>query len=97
MAEKHLIQGGKLSDQLRKASFIPPLVPRMLSVAEDSGDISVMLQHIADFYEDEMNKTLLKLTTLIQPVILLFLGVIIGGIVLAVLLPLMDVGSFISD
>jgi general secretion pathway protein F len=94
--EKVLIQGGKLSYLLKQIPAIPPLVTRMLFIAEESGATSSMLLHIASFYEEEIEKQLTRMTTLLQPLMLLILGVIVGLVVLSVLLPLTDVSSFIG-
>ena len=91
-----IMEGKKLSDCLKESSYVPLLVTRMLSIAEEGGKMPNMLQHIAEIYEDELQRSLKRFTVMIQPIMLLFLGVIVGFIVLAVLLPLTDVGSFIS-
>lgn len=95
-AEREMLQGGKLSSELSRSPLFPRLYIRMLSVAEESGTMPKMLHNIAKIYQDELERSLSRITTLLQPVILLFLGAIIGVILLAVLLPLTDVGSFID-
>ncbi len=95
-AEKKVIQGGKLSEQLKQSS-IPLLFSRMLAIAEEGGGTEQMLLHLASIYEEEIEKKLAKLTSILQPIVLLILGIVIGFVVLAVLLPLTDVSSFLSD
>ncbi len=95
-AEAKIIEGKKLSDQFRTSPLIPNLFIRMLSVAEEAGNLSYMLQNIANIYEEDLDKSLQRLTSLLQPVTLLILGVMIGLVLLSVLLPLTDVGSMLN-
>ena len=95
-AEKRIGEGKKLSDELKSSPLIPSLVTRMLSLAEETGKMVPMLQNIADIYDEEMEAHLTQMTALLQPMILLLLGGIVGLILLSVLLPLTDVSSFLS-
>lgn len=96
-AQKKVMEGRKLSDGLSLCPFIPRLFIRMLSVAEQGGEVPIMLSYIGNIYEEELEKNLSKISTLLQPLILIFLGFVVGFIVLAVLLPLTDVSSFITE
>jgi len=96
-AEQNVLEGGKISERLKETSLIPPLVTRMLAIAEEGGNIPVMLQHIAQIYEDELEKNLHRLTQIAQPVLLLFIGAVVGFVLLSVLLPLTDVSSFLEN
>ncbi|MEX0962177.1 MAG: type II secretion system F family protein [Simkaniaceae bacterium] len=93
-AEGKVIQGKKISEELSQSRLIPPLVSRMLAMAEETGSSSEMLGNIAMIYEEELEKSLSRFTALLQPIILLFLGLVVGIILLSVLLPLTDVSSF---
>lgn len=93
-AEKKIIEGEKLSSSLKICGNIPPLVTRMLEIAEESGKTSEMLNHIAKIYEDDLEKNLTQLTGVLQPMLLLILGTVVGFVVLSVLIPLTDVSSF---
>lgn len=95
LAEERIIEGSLLSHELKKSSYIPPLVPRMLAIGEEGGNAPLMFQKIADLYEEEIEKTLGRVTALAQPVILLIMGGVVGLIMLAVLLPLTDVNAFL--
>lgn len=95
-AEKKIIEGSFLSVELKKNTLIPALVPRMLAIGEEGGNTPVMLQKIAEMYEEETEKTLARLTALAQPVILLIMGGIVGFVMLAVLLPLTDINAFLQ-
>lgn len=93
-AEEKIIEGSSLSQELTKSPLIPLLVSRMLAVGEESGTTITMMNKIADMYEEEIEKTLDRLMALAQPAILLFMGTIIGFVLLAIMLPLTDVSSF---
>lgn len=93
-AEIKIIEGNSLSYELGKSKYIPPLVSRMLAVGEESGTSPIMLGKIADIYEQDLEKTLDRVMALAQPIILIVMGVIIGSVLLAILLPLTDVSSF---
>ncbi len=93
LAEGRIIEGRRLSQELQQSAYFPALVPRMLAVGEDSGTLVTMLNRLADMYEDELEKSLTRVTSLAQPVILIFMGVVIGMILLAILLPLTDISS----
>ena len=93
-AEAKIIEGSSLSAEMMRSKWMPMMVSRMLAVGEDSGTTTLMLNKIADMYEEEIEKTLDALMALAQPIILVFMGSIIGCVLLAVLLPLTDVSSF---
>lgn len=92
-AESKIIEGSSLSTEIGRSKIIPTIVPRMLAVGEESGSTVAMMNKLADMYEEELEKTLDRVMALAQPVILLFMGVVIGTILLAILLPLTDVSS----
>lgn len=92
-AESRIIEGSSLSAELSKSKWIPMMVSRMLAVGEDSGTSTIMLNKIADIYEEELEKTLERTMALAQPIILVFMGSIIGLILMAILLPLTDVSA----
>ena len=94
-AELKIVEGSLLSKELKKSTLIPTLVPRMLAIGEEGGTAPIMLHKIADLYEEEVEKTLSRVTALAQPVILIIMGGIVGLIMLAVLLPLTDVNAFL--
>lgn len=92
-AENRIIEGSSLSVELNKSKLIPSIVTRMLAVGEDSGTTVIMLNKLAEMYEEEVEKTLDQVMALAQPVILIFMGTMIGMILMAILLPLTDVSS----
>ena len=95
-AEVNIIQGGKLTNVLGKSPLIPPLFFRMIAVAEEAGHMEGMLKNIVDIYEEDLEKSVQRFTALLQPVMILVLGVIVGVVMLAVLLPLTDVSSMMN-
>jgi len=96
-AEERIVQGSSLSREMGRSKWIPSMVSRMIAVGEDSGTTVRMFYKIADVYEDALAKTLDRLMALAQPAILLFMGVTIGIILLAILLPLTDVTAFATE
>ncbi len=73
------------------------MVCQMIAVGETTGALDPMLQKIADFYEDEVDNAVANLTALMEPMVILFLGVVIGGLVISMYLPIFQLGSVISQ
>lgn len=92
-AEKKIIEGSSLSKELKRSPYIPPLVSRMLAIGEDTGNMTVMLEKIAEMYEDDLEKSIARLMALLQPCILLFMGAVIGMVMIAIMIPLTDIAS----
>ncbi|MFI5343483.1 MAG: type II secretion system F family protein [Chlamydiales bacterium] len=95
-AEEKISEGEPLHVPFQNHPLIPPLVPRMIAIASQGGKLPFMMQQIAQIYEDELETYLTRFATLAQPVLLLILGGIVGFVLLAVLLPLTDVSSFVN-
>jgi type IV pilus assembly protein PilC len=81
-------EGKTLADPLRSSGVFPPMVTQMISVGEQTGALDAMLAKIADFYDDEVDTAVTTLTSLLEPMMIVFLGVIIGGLVVAMYLPI---------
>src|SRR3990170_1691462 len=81
-------EGKPLADPLRPSGVFPPMVIQMISVGEQTGALDAMLAKIADFYDDEVDTAVTTLTSLLEPIMIVFLGVIIGGLVVAMYLPI---------
>lgn len=92
-AEVRISQGESLQKTFAHHPLIPPLIPRMLGIAEEGGKVPFMMRQIAQIYEEELDRNLTQFATLAQPVLLLILGMVIGFVLLSVLLPLTDVSS----
>lgn len=93
-AEEKISQGESIQAAIQNSPLIPPLIPRMLGIAEQGGKLPYMMRQIAEIYEEELERALAHFTTVAQPVLLLILGGVIGFVLLSVLLPLTDVSSF---
>lgn len=83
--------GKSLSAPLGEISVFPPMVVQMVAVGEDAGALETMLAKIADFYDDEVQATAEQLTALIEPLMIAFIGAIIGGMVIAMYLPMFSI------
>jgi type IV pilus assembly protein PilC len=83
------IEGGRtIVDPLRETGVFPNMVVQMIGVGEQTGALDAMLQKVADFYEDEVDAAVGDLLTAMEPMIILFLGVVVGGVVISMYLPL---------
>ncbi len=80
--------GRTLSEPLKGSTVFPPMVVHMISVGENTGALDQMLQKIADFYDDEVDTAVTALTSLLEPIMIVFLGVVVGGLVVAMYLPI---------
>ncbi|MGI6524704.1 MAG: type II secretion system F family protein [Bdellovibrionota bacterium] len=88
-------EGKTMGEPLSKSAVFPPMVTSMIMVGESTGAVDAMLAKIADFYEDEVDTAVTGLKQLIEPIIILVLGVIIGGLVVAMYLPIFKLGSVV--
>jgi type IV pilus assembly protein PilC len=92
-ARASIASGRTISEPLIESKVFPPMVCQMISVGETTGALDSMLQKIADFYEDEVDNTVANLMSLLEPAVILFLGVVIGGLVVSMYLPIFKLGS----
>lgn len=90
---KHVSQGGQVSEVLASNSFFPPMMKHMVKAGESTGNVDGMMNKIADFYDAEAEATVAALTSLIEPMLIVFLGVVVGGIVMAMFLPIFQLGA----
>jgi len=96
MTRTRIERGETVSAPLRETGVFPPMVTQMINVGETTGALDAMLSKIADFYEEEVDTAVAGLLTLLEPVMIAFLGVIVGGIVIAMYLPMFDLISKLS-
>ncbi|PKL41868.1 MAG: hypothetical protein CVV41_17020 [Candidatus Riflebacteria bacterium HGW-Riflebacteria-1] len=97
-ANEQIRTGRPIADSFdRQMPWLPELLNRMVAVGERSGNLPEMLDHVADFYEEEFNNKVETLASLIEPVLIVFLGVIIGGIVVSLYLPIFGMARLISQ
>ena len=97
MATRKSIEEGKtIAQPLEDTDVFPPMVIQMISVGEQTGALDTMLSKIADFYEDEVDEAVENLMSLLEPVMIVFLGVMIGGIVISMYMPMFSLIGKIS-
>lgn len=89
-AKKSIARGDTIADPLKKSKQFPPIVTHMIAVGEASGNLEEMLFNVADAYEDEVETAISGLTALLEPLIIVVMGVIVGFIVISILLPIFD-------
>src|SRR5271155_4838801 len=88
-ATRKAVEAGRsLVDPLKETSVFPGMVTQMIGVGEQTGAMDAMLQKIADFYEDEVDAAVKDMLTAIEPIMIVFLGVVVGGVVISMYLPL---------
>ncbi len=91
METRKSVEGGQsLAGPLKQTDVFPPMVVQMIAVGEQTGALDNMLSKIADFYEDEVDTAVANLMTLMEPLLILFLGTVVGGIVISMYLPIFD-------
>jgi type IV pilus assembly protein PilC len=96
-AAKAIEKGESIGPSLAKHPIFPPMIIRMITAGESTGKVDVMLEKISDFYDSEIDATLSGLTSLIEPLLIAFLGVVIGGIVLAMFMPIFKLHELVSQ
>jgi type IV pilus assembly protein PilC len=91
MESRASIAGGDtISEPLKKSGVFPPMVVQMINVGEQTGGLDEMLTKIADFYDEEVDAAVEALLSALEPVMIVFLGVIVGGMIVAMYLPIFD-------
>ncbi|MEP6685740.1 MAG: type II secretion system F family protein [Verrucomicrobiota bacterium] len=90
-------KGDNLSVAMSKKAIFPPMLLRMVAAGESTGKIDTMLEKMADFWDEEIEAMLDALTSLIEPMLIVFLGVIVGGIVIAMFLPIFKLNEIVSQ
>ncbi|MGI6113899.1 MAG: type II secretion system F family protein [Mahellales bacterium] len=95
-AEEQVRQGMGLMIALEQLNLFPPMVTQMIMIGEDSGTLDTMLEKTADFFDDEIDSGITKLTTLLEPAIIVVLGVIVAFIVLSIALPMFDMMNIVE-
>lgn len=91
-----IAEGRTMSDPLAESGVFPSMVCQMIAVGESTGALDAMLTKIADFYEEEVDQAVENLTSLIEPFMIVFLGVVIGGLVVSMYLPIFKMASAIG-
>ncbi len=91
MRSRSSIAGGEtIAEPLKESGVFPPMVTQMINVGEQTGTIDEMLDKIADFYDDEVDTAVEALLAAMEPILIVFLGVVVGGMIVAMYLPIFD-------
>lgn len=89
-------EGESIAEPLGRSKLFPPMVVRMVAVGEEAGELEKMLSKIADFYDEQVDASVSALTSLIEPLIIAFLGIVIGTIVICMFLPIFKITSIVA-
>ena len=93
---ERISEGRTMADPLSETGVFPAMVVQMIAVGESTGAMDAMLQKIADFYEDEVDTAVSALTSLLEPIMMVFLGVLLGGMIIAMYLPIFELAGNIN-
>jgi type IV pilus assembly protein PilC len=93
---KAVRDGEPMARPLSKSGVFPPMVTRMIGVGEQTGQLEKMLSKIADFYDEQVDAAAAALTSMIEPLVIAFLGILIGGIVIALFLPIFKITELVA-
>jgi type IV pilus assembly protein PilC len=96
-ARTSIREGDRIGDPLQRSGQFPPMVVQMISIGEESGALDAMLTKVAEFYEDDVDAALSSLTSAIEPVMIVFLGLVVGFIVVSTMLPMTTLISSLSS
>jgi type IV pilus assembly protein PilC len=89
-------EGENIATPLAKCGVFPPMVVRLISVGEQTGELEKMLSKISDFYDEQVDAAVAGLTSLIEPLIIAFLGIVIGAIVIAMFMPIFKISEVVN-
>ncbi|HEY3346409.1 MAG TPA: type II secretion system F family protein, partial [Nitrospirota bacterium] len=94
--QERVRQGTSLADAIEKTDIMPPMTIRMIEVGEATGALEIMLDDISNFYEEEVNVKVQRLTNLIEPIIMLTMGLVVGSIVIVMYLPIFELAGAVK-
>jgi type IV pilus assembly protein PilC len=89
-------EGKTVAEPLEQSGVFPPMVCQMVSVGENTGALDNMLKRVGDFYEEEVDNSVNNITALMEPMIMVFLGIVLGGLVISMYLPIFQLGSLVE-
>jgi len=95
-ASKSITEGQGLAGPLEETGIFPPMVVQMISIGETTGALDAMLEKAADFYDDQVDAAVDTLTSLLEPVMIVFLGLIVGGLVVSMYLPVFQIADVVA-
>ncbi len=93
---KNISEGKTIAEPLAATTVFPPMVVQMIAVGEATGSLDSMLSKIADFYDDEVEVAVAAMTSLLEPMLMVFLGGVVGGIIVAMYLPIFQLGNIVG-
>jgi type IV pilus assembly protein PilC len=93
---ERISEGRTMADPLAETGVFPPMVVQMIAVGESTGAMDAMLQKIADFYEEEVDTAVAALTALLEPMMMVVLGILLGGLIIAMYLPIFELADNIK-
>ncbi|MGE5279538.1 MAG: type II secretion system F family protein [Deltaproteobacteria bacterium] len=96
IVKKDVLEGASMASSMKKVSFLPPFFVQMVSVGEEGGKLEGVLSEVANIYTQEVDAKLKVITSLLEPMIILVLGVVLGGVVMAMLLPIFQINMLIK-
>ncbi len=85
-----------MAEPMKQSKFFPAMVTQMVSVGESTGELDTMLVKVADYYEEEVDVIMANLLTILEPVLMVILGVIVGGIVISMYMPMFKLIQILS-
>lgn len=95
-ARDSIREGERMAEPLRKTGVFPAMVVQMIAIGEETGNLDTMLNKIADFYDQEVDVAVKGLTSMIEPLIMVGMGILVGGIVMALFLPMFSMGELVD-
>lgn len=90
-AREKMLNGQEMASTLAKSSVFPPMVVRMIEAGEEAGNLQIMLSKIADFYEEEVEAAIKSLSSIVEPIMLILVGAVIGFIIIAIYMPILTI------
>jgi type IV pilus assembly protein PilC len=93
---KNISEGKTIAEPLAATTVFPPMVVQMIAVGEATGSLDSMLSKIADFYDDEVETAVNALTSMLEPILMVFLGGVVGGMIVAMYLPIFQLGAVVG-
>ena len=94
--EEGVSEGRQISDAVTKTDFVPANVASMINAGERAGRLPEVMERIAEFSQEELDASVARVTTFIEPLMIVFMGILIGGVATALLLPIFDMGRVMS-
>ena len=95
-ASRQVSQGGSLAQAFRTSGVFPLLLPRIMAIGEQSGELSEMLTGVAETYEEEVSRSVQALTSILEPALILIMAVVVLFVVLAILLPIFELNQLVG-